>query len=95
MVVVGLVHVEEFLRKHHECRQELSALIAELQGSKFDSPKELSAKYPSAKILDGKVVVFKVRGNQFRLSATVAYKTGVFVINALETHKEYDRRRLR
>lgn len=51
--------------------------------------------YPSAKILDGQNVVFKIRGNKYRLVVTVAYASGVVVVEALETHAEYDRRKIR
>ncbi len=95
MVVVGLYHVESFLREHAECRQELSELVRELEAANIPSPNVLAAHYPSAKILDGKTVVFKVRGNKFRLSARVAYNTQIFLILAVETHSAYDRRHLR
>lgn len=95
MVVVGLHHVESFLREHFECRQELSELIRELETANVPTPSALAARYPSVKILDGRVAVFKIRGNKFRLSAQIAYNTQLFVILAVETHAAYDRRRLR
>jgi len=95
MVVVGVQIVEVFLRRHPECRQELSELIRELRSGDFLDPNALRAQYPSIKIIDGVTVVFKVRGNKYRLTATVAYKTKVVVIRAMETHADYDRRRLK
>jgi len=95
MDVVGLNHVEAFLKRHPECRQELSELVRELEASSFATPLELSARYPSCRILDGRTIVFKVRGNKYRLSAKVAYNTQKVLILAVETHAEYDRRTLR
>jgi mRNA interferase HigB len=95
MVVVGKKIVENFLRKHQECRQEVSELIRDLEAVQLVNPDAVRARYPSAKVLDGRVVVFKVRGNRYRLSAQLAYNTGRIVVLALETHAEYDRRTLR
>ena len=95
MDVVGLNHVDAFLKRHKDCRQELSELIRELEAAAFATPLELSGRYPSCKILDGKTVVFKVRGNKYRLSAKIAFNTQKLFILAMETHAEYDRRTLR
>jgi mRNA interferase HigB len=95
MLVVGLEHVESFLREHAECRQELSELVRDVDGARIPDPNALRDRYPSVKIIDGRMAVFKVRGNKYRLIARIAYNTQVFVILAVETHAAYDKRRLR
>ncbi len=95
MVVVGRQRIDDFLRRHPECRQELSELIREFEATRFGNPHDLLAKYPSCKVLDGRIAVFKVRGNRYRLSTQFAYNTQVVVILAMESHAEYDRRTLR
>ena len=42
--------------------------------------------------LSGGVVIFNVKGNAYRLEVTVAYRTGVVVIDWIGTHREYDER---
>jgi mRNA interferase HigB len=95
MVVVGKKQVEAFLKQHQECREEVSELMRDLEATNLASPDALRARYPSAKVLDGRVVVFKVRGNRYRLSLQVAYNTGTIVVIALETHAAYNRRPLK
>ncbi len=95
MVVVGRERIKKFVERHEECRQELAELVRDLESARFATPTDLRNRYPSAKILDGNVVVFKVRGNRYRFSAQVAYGTQVIVVLAVETHAEYDRRTLR
>jgi mRNA interferase HigB len=95
MVVVGTIHLESFIRKHPECAQELAELVRDIEASSFATPNALKDRYPSSKIIDGRLVVFKVRGNRYRLTARVAYNTQVLVVLAMETHAEYDQRRLR
>jgi mRNA interferase HigB len=95
MVIVGRKRIDDFVAGHPECKQELSELVRELEASRFGNPLELKAKYPSCKTLDGRIAVFKVRGNRYRLSIRVAYNTQIMVVIAMETHAEYDRRTLR
>jgi len=95
MVVVGRKHINGFLRKHPECRQEVSELLRDLESVQLPNPESVAARYPSAKILDGRTLVFKVRGNRYRLSVRIAYNTSVMVILAIESHAAYDRRNLR
>ena len=49
-------------------------------------------RYPSASFLGGGVTIFNVKGNSYRLEASVAYKTGTVVVRWLGTHGEYDER---
>ena len=93
MHVVGKETVEDFLKHHDEVRQDVSELIRDLEAKRFTTPSELLARYPSARVLDGKRVVFKIRGNKYRLCAIVAYQTGVMVIDFVGTHAQYDRRK--
>lgn len=95
MVIVGRKRIDDFVEDHPECRQELSELVRELEASRFGTPLELKARYPSCRTLDGRIAVFKVRGNRYRLSIQVAYNTQIMVVIAMETHAEYDRRTLR
>lgn len=95
MRVVGLEHVARFLKRHPECKTEIQSLVAELRETQFTKPEEVRNRYPSAKVLDGRNVVFKVRGNKYRLVSTFAYNTRLVVIEAIETHAEYDRRTIR
>ncbi len=95
MDVLGLGRIQDFLKRHPECSTELSELVRDLEATVFAKPEDVRARYPSAKVLDGRTVVFKVRGNRFRLSTQFAYNTGKIVVLAMETHAEYDRRTLR
>ncbi len=95
MVVAGTEAIDRFLKRHPECSQELSELIRDLRANHFADPEALRARYPSVKTIGGRTVVFKVRGNRYRLTASVAYKTQVFQVRGMETHAKYDRRRLK
>ena len=54
------------------------------------TPGEL--RYASASLLSGNTVIFNVKGNEYRLEVTVAYKSSIVVIRWVGTHREYDER---
>jgi mRNA interferase HigB len=49
------------------------------------------ASYPKASILKGSRVVFNIKGNDYRLIASVKYQAGVLAIRFFGTHAEYDK----
>jgi mRNA interferase HigB len=95
MQVIGRTDIEKFLSKHPELRREVSELFRDVERKSFHSMEDFRAQYPSIKVIDGRTVVFKVRGNKYRLSARVAFRPPVLRVIALETHAQYDRRELR
>lgn len=95
MRVVGREKVDDFLKHHEDIRQDVSELIRDLEKKMFTKPAELLEHYPSARVLNGKHVVFKIRGNNYRLVAAIAYNVGTIVIEFCGTHKQYDRLNIR
>lgn len=95
MVVVGIKKITDFAKEHPDCCQVLSELVRELENAHIRTPQELKDRYPTCKIVDGNTVVFKVRGNRYRLSATIAYAKSTVVVIAVESHADYDKRRLK
>lgn len=95
MRVIGRLEVEKFLSRHSELRPDISELFRDIERRAFRSMEDLRQQYPSIKVIDGRTVVFKVRGNKYRLSARVSFAPEVLRIIALETHAQYDRRDLK
>jgi mRNA interferase HigB len=95
MIVVGQGIIHKFLKSHADCSADVAELVRDLESATLRSPDDVRLRYPSAKVLNGRLVVFKVRGNHYRLSMQIAYKTGIASVIALETHADYDRRNLR
>lgn len=95
MRVIGRLEIEKFLSRHSELRSDVSELFRDIERGAFGSMEDMRRQYPSMKVVDGKTVVFKVRGNKYRLSARVSFSPQVLRVIALETHAQYDRRDLR
>lgn len=91
MKVVGRNRLQTFGTQHADARNWLKSWLAEVELALWQTPHDVKAAYPSASFVGDKVI-FNVKGNHYRLDATIAYQTQVVVVNWLGTHAEYDRR---
>jgi mRNA interferase HigB len=92
MKVVGRNLLEVFCRKHTDAKSWIESWLAEAEEAAWAKPQVIKDRYASASFLPGNVVIFNVKGNEYRMEVTVAYKTGIVVIRWVGTHREYDER---
>jgi mRNA interferase HigB len=59
--------------------------------AQWRTPEDVKASYPKASILKGSRVVFNIKGNDYRLIASVQYQAGVLAIRFFGTHAEYEK----
>jgi mRNA interferase HigB len=67
------------------------AWLAIVGRAQWRTPEDVKASYPKASILKGSRVVFNIKGNDYRLIASVQYQAGVLAIRFFGTHAEYDK----
>lgn len=89
MRIVGTSRLDDFCVKHPLTRQWVRSWLAECRGATWGTPMDIKARYPSASILQKNLVIFNVKGNDYRLVTQVAYKTGVVVVKWVGTHEAY------
>ena len=53
--------------------------------------REFWEAHPDAQEPKGRRVVFNIKGNDYRLVASVAYKFGALYVKFIGTHAQYDR----
>ena len=87
--------LERFCRKHTDVRGWIENWLADVESTAWTTPQDIRRRYASASFLPEGVVIFNVKGNAYRLEVTVAYRTGVVVIDWIGTHREYDERNKR
>jgi mRNA interferase HigB len=92
MKLVGRVVLERFCAAQPNCRRWIAAWISDVQGSTWRSPQDIKAHYASASFLADSVVIFNVRGNNYRLVVRVAYQVQVVSVQWIGTHAEYDKK---
>jgi len=92
MKLVGRNRLDEFCAKYPDARSWIDNWLADVETAAWTTPHFLKGRYLSASFLGGGVTIFNVRGNDYRLEATVAYKTGTIVVLWIGTHAAYDER---
>lgn len=92
MRILGQSRLHEFAASHADTRKWIANWVADMRGSRWTNFHDVKAKYPSASFLDNSIVIFNVRGNNYRLETQVTFGTQVIAVKWIGTHAEYDRR---
>lgn len=92
MRLVGRDKLATFMRKHVDARRWIESWLAEVELMVWRTPQDIKERYATASFLADNVVIFNVRGNNYRLEVQVAYKTSTIVVLWLGTHDEYTKR---
>ena len=95
MQIVGRNKLDAFCSRYPDARPWVEAWLQEVGGMSWATPQALRDRYATASFLSGGVVIFNVRGNNYRLEVNVAYQTGVVAVAWIGTHRDYDRRNRR
>jgi mRNA interferase HigB len=95
MKIVGRNLLEDFCAKHTDARDWIKNWLSDAEASTWARPQDIKDHYSTASFLAGNTVIFNVKGNEYRLEVTCAYRTGVVVVKWLGTHGEYTARNRR
>jgi mRNA interferase HigB len=71
-------------------RTQYAAWLDIVARAQWRNPEDVKASYPKASILKAGRVVFNIKGNDYRLIASVQYQASVLVMRFFGTHAEYD-----
>ncbi len=92
MILVGRERLTAFVLKHADARKWIDNWLADAQGATWRCPQDIKNRYRSATFLADCVIVFNVKGNDYRLEVQVAFKTGKVVVKWAGPHAEYTKR---
>lgn len=92
MRVIGRDKLDAFCLRHADARKWIENWLADTEAVNWDAPPQIKSRYSSASFLAENLVIFNVKGNDYRLEVLVAYKTSVVVVQWVGTHAEYDAR---
>lgn len=92
MTLVGREKLLDFIKKHANASNWIQAWLAEVENVKWREPKDIKDRYAKASFLSGNVVIFDVKGSDYRLEVQVAYNTGKVIVKWAGTHAEYNKR---
>lgn len=91
MKVHGLKELDAFCKKHPITHSWVSGWIADAKSASWTSSHEIRNRYVTASFLARNLVIFNVKGNEYRMVTQVAYKIGIVVVKWIGTHAAYSK----
>lgn len=90
MRVVSKAKLRNFWGLFPDAEEPLLAWYREAEDADWDSPAAVKAQYRHASFPGGNRVVFNIKGNDYRLVASINYPYRMMYIRWIGTHKAYD-----
>ena len=95
MRILGRERLAAAMKTHPDLRGPLAAWTAEAESAEWKSPAEVRERYPKASQVGGDRMVFRIKGNHYRLIARIRFAsapgTGIVIVKWIGTHADYDR----
>ena len=91
MWIVKRKTLHEFWLKYEDSKQQLLEWFHTARRAHWVSINDVRKDYPSADLVDGKKVVFNIKGNKYRLIIKVNFEYHKAWIKFIGTHAEYDK----
>ncbi len=90
MHVISRKALRTFWAKHPDSKSSLSRWFKSMTKHDYRSFNEIRATFPTADNV-GKLIVFNIGGNKYRLIASIHFNRGKIYIRHVLTHTEYDK----
>jgi len=88
--LVAHKNLREFWARYADAEQPLKSWADEVKHATWTQPADIKAQFRSARILKNRRVVFNIKGNDYRIIASIAYRFGAVYIKFVGTHAQYD-----
>lgn len=91
MRVVRKSILAQYCRRHADVRLQIGAWLKEVEHANWLTPHDVGKRYPRARFIGDTRVVFKLRGNKYRLDIKINFKSQIVLVMRIGTHEEYGR----
>jgi mRNA interferase HigB len=95
MKLLGRAIMERLKQDHPDVAKRIDAWSLEIGEFVFTNPHDLKDKYNTVDFLGNNLVVFNIKGNHYRIAATIDYKRHLVIVERAGTHEEYSKWRLK
>lgn len=89
MKLLNLEVLRDFKNRHRDASAQVDAWEAEVVASEWDRPSDIKYRYATASILKDNIVIFNIKGNQYRIKVQVNYPNKIVFLKNAGTHDEY------
>ena len=90
MRIIAKRTLREFWERHPDARLPLEHWYREVRRANWDTPAQVTRQWPRVSIVGRNRVVFRIKGNQYRLVVEIFYPGRQVYIRFIGTHAEYD-----
>lgn len=90
LLIIGQGVVSRFIKQHPDSKPSLNSFIDLVGEAKWKSIIDVRQIYPHADAV-GTCTIFNIKGNRYRLIATIDYRAQIIDIKNVLTHAEYDK----
>lgn len=91
MRIIAKRTLREFWEVHRDCEQQLLSWYKIAKRAEWHSFEEVKKEYGTCKIVGSDRIIFKIKGNHYRLIVKVSFVNQIIWIRFIGTHDEYDR----
>lgn len=91
MELVGKEILSAFKNEHPKARSQVEAWEVEVEDADWKTPHDLKSRYPKVSLPGKQQAIFDICWNEYRLWVKIAYNTGIVIVKAIGTHKEYEK----
>jgi mRNA interferase HigB len=93
MRVLARSTLEAFWRqpRYKTSEPQLKAWYADALKAKWSTPQDIKDQYANASVIGNNRVVFNIKGNDYRLIVSIAYRQAMVFVKFIGTHAEYDK----
>jgi mRNA interferase HigB len=88
--IVGREKIARFQKKHPDSATPLDRWIGIVESASWKTPADVRGTFANADFVGGKVV-FNIGGNKYRLIGAMSFEIQIAAVQAVLTHKEYNK----
>ena len=90
MRVIAVSYLRDFWEQNPDAEQPLKSWVDEVKKASWEQPADIKDQYRNASVLKNRRVVFNIKGNDYRLVVSMAYRYQAVYVKFIGTHTEYD-----
>ena len=91
MRIIAKSTLKYFWDKHNDCEQQLLSWYKTIKRAKYESFDDLKLEFGNIKIVGSDRIIFKIKGNKYRLTVKISFANQIVFIRFVGTHQEYDK----
>ena len=84
--------IVDYYKKNNQIKKSLKSWYQEAKNAHWNTTQDIKDRYPTASFLHDNLVIFNLKGNDYRLAAKIDLKKRRIFIKWIGTHTEYDKK---